>query len=277
LCLVELKTDDERRRLRSFYCRIFAFVLGIFVAFAGSVFWLYGNRLDTPVMISLFISELFVIFVLTRFVFAATRLRWQRAYYSRVLSQELAGRFPEPAFEYRSRLSLLGLPLVHIRFGDRFDVIKKPVAAWVAVGGKCAIGALFAFGEYAIAPASIGWCAIGLVPFGGLAFGLLSIGGCSVGAWSFGGLALGWQAYGACAIAWTAATGWIALAREFALGLVARGSASVEAAQKFVQSNSFFRFSELLMKYFVWLNLLWVVPCLVQLRIVARARRDRHG
>jgi RNA polymerase sigma factor (sigma-70 family) len=277
LCQAKLTTDNERRRLRSFYRKIVAFVLGIFVAFAGSVFWLYGDRLDTPVMISLFISELLVIFVLTRFVFAAARIRWQRAYYSRVLAQEFAGQFPEPAFEYRSRLTLLGLPLVHIRIGDRFDVIKKPVAAWIAVGGRFAIGALFAFGEFAIAPASIGWCAIGLVPFGGLAFGLLSIGGFSVGAWSVGGLALGWQTYGACAIAWTAATGWIALAREFALGSVSHGGASVEAAQTFAQSSLFFRFSRLVVKHFVWLNLLWVVPCWIQLRVVARARRDRHG
>jgi hypothetical protein len=207
-------------------------------------------------------------------VFASSCIRRQRAYYSRLLKQEYAGQFPAPAWEFRSRLSFLGLPLVHIRIGDRFDVIKKPVTAWIAVGGKYAVGALLAFGEFAIAPVSIGWCAIGLVPFGGLAFGLLTIGAFSLGAWSFGGLALGWQAYGACAVAWQAANGWIAVAREFALGFIAQGSASMQAAQLFVQSSLFFRFAQTLMKYFVWLNLLWVVPCLIQLRVVARSRQS---
>ncbi|HUJ09045.1 MAG TPA: sigma-70 family RNA polymerase sigma factor [Verrucomicrobiae bacterium] len=274
LCLEEIRTDEERRRLKSFYRRIVAFVSGIFVAFAASMFWVFRDRLEPSVMISLLVSELFVIFVLTRFVFAAARIRWQRPYYSRVLAQEYAGQFPAPAWEYRSQLSFLGLPLVHIRIGDRFDVIKKPVTAWVAVGGKYAVGALFAFGEFAIAPASIGWCALGLVPFGGLALGLLTIGACSLGVWTFGGLALGWQAYGACAIAWKAANGWIALAREFALGFIVHGSASVQAAQTFIQSSVFFRFAQTLMKYFAWLNLLWVAPCLIQLRLVARARKS---
>ncbi|HUK83368.1 MAG TPA: sigma-70 family RNA polymerase sigma factor [Verrucomicrobiae bacterium] len=275
LCLAELKTDDERRRLRSFYRNIGAFVLGIFVAFAGAVFWLYGKQLQPAVMISFFISELFVIFVLTRFVFAATRIRWQRAYYSHVLAQEYAGRFPAPAWEFRSRWTLLGLPLVHIRIGDRFDVIKKPVTAWIAVGGKYAVGALLAFGEFAIAPVSIGWCAVGLVPFGGVALAPFAIGAFSVGVWSIGGLALGWEAYGACAIGWKAAMGWIALAREFALGVIGHGSAGVQAAQTFFQSSLFFRFAQALMKYFAWLNLLWVVPCWIQLRIVARAKARR--
>jgi len=275
VCLDEIRTDEERRRLQSFYRRILAFVSGIFVAFAVSVIWLCRSQLDSAVLISLLVSELIVIYMVTKFVFVVAHSRQKRAYYSRILAEEYAGKFPAPAWEYRSRLSLLGLPVVHVRIGDRFDVLKKPVTAWVAVGGKHAVGALFAFGELAIAPVSIGWCAIGLIPFGGLSLGLLAIGACSVGVWSWAGFALGWQAYGGCAIAWKAAEGWIAVAREFALGSVASGTAGFEAARVYIQSNPFFRFAQVLMKYFAWMNLLWVVPCLIQWRVVARAKARR--
>jgi hypothetical protein len=173
-------------------------------------------------------------------------------------------------------LTLLGLPLVHIRIGDRFDVIKKPVTAWIAAGNY-AVGALFAFGELAVAPVSMGWCAIGLLPFGGVAFGLLAVGGCSLGVWTFGALALGWQAFGGCAIAWKAALGGIALAHDHALGGIAYGGpAGIEAARAFIHSSQFFRYAQVVMRYFVWLNLLWVVPLLVMWRTAVRARRQRQ-
>jgi RNA polymerase sigma factor (sigma-70 family) len=275
-CLAQSESGDERRGLQSFYRKILALVSGIFVAFAASIFWAYRNQLEYSVMIALFVSELFAIFAVTRFVFATSGIRWQRAYYSRILAREHGGQFPPPAWEYRSRLTFLGLPLVHIRVGDRFDAIKRPVTAWIAVGGKYAIGGLVAFGEFALAPASIGWCAVGLIPFGGLALGLLPIGGCSLGVWAFGALAFGWQAYGACAVAWNVAEGWIALARQYALGFVAYGAADSQMASAFVQSSLFFRYAEVLRKYFALLNLLWVVPCLIEWRLVARARKSAN-
>ena len=275
LCREEIRTEEERQRLQSFYRRVVAFASGIFVAFAASIFWLYRNQLDPAIMISLLVSELMVVYIVTKFVFTSIRNREQRIYYARVLAQEYGGRFPAPTWEYRSPWSFLGLPLVHIRFGDRFDVIKGPVTAWVAIGGKYAIGALFAFGEMAIAPISIGWCAIGLIPYGGLALGLFAIGACSLGPWAFGGLALGWQAYGACAVGWKAAVGWIAVAREFAWGVVAHGAAGYEATRTFVQSSVFFQNAQHIMKYFVWLNLLWVGPLVVMWRVIARAKGRR--
>jgi RNA polymerase sigma factor (sigma-70 family) len=271
-CLAQIESEEERRGLQAFYRKILMVVAGIFVGFAVATFWAYREQLEYSVMIALFVSELFAIFALTRFVFAVTGLRWQRAYYSRILKQQSAGKFPPAAWEYRSRLTFLGLPLLHIRIGDRFESLKKPVTGWIAVGGKRAVGGLLAFGEFALAPVSIGWCAVGLIPFGGLALGLLPIGGCSLGVWAWGALAFGWQAYGACAIAWNAAEGWIALARQYALGHVAYGSADMQEAAAVVRSGLYFRYAEVVMKYFAWLNLLWVVPCLIEWRAVARAK-----
>src|SRR4029434_7606167 len=106
----------------------------------------------------------------------------------------------------RARVSFLGLPLVHIRIGDRFDMLRKPVKAWIASGGY-AIGGLFAFGGIAIARLSLGFCTIVVLPFGGIALGAFALGGLAVGIWSFGGLAVGWQACGCCAVAWHTAVG----------------------------------------------------------------------
>src|SRR5205823_5589236 len=69
-----------------------------------------------------------------------------------------------PLYEYRSKLTLLGLPLVHIRM--RAGMERGPVKAWIAAG-DAAIGVIFAFGACAIAPLSFGGLAIGLFTIGG--------------------------------------------------------------------------------------------------------------
>jgi RNA polymerase sigma factor (sigma-70 family) len=275
--LEEIRSDEERNHLRSFYRRIGAFVSGIFIGFAALVFWLCRAQPDHSLLVSLLVIGLMVIYLLTTFAFAAGSRRRQRAYYSRVLAQECGGDFPAPAWEYRSKFSLLGLPLIHIRIGDRFDVLRGPVRAWIAVGNY-AVGALFAFGGLAVAPASIGFCAVGLLPFGGVALGLLALGGVGIGVWTFGGLVVGWQALGGCAIAWSAAVGGIAWAHDFALGGLAHATqANNQAAKVFIESSQFFRCMRAIIPHSVWLNLFWVVPLVVQWRIVARTRRRTAG
>ena len=274
LRLAEIQTDEERRHVNSFYRKIGAFVAGIFAVFAAAMFWVCRNQPDHSLLISLLVTGLMVIYFLTTSVFTASCVRWQRAYYSRILEQECGGKLPPAAWEYRSRWSFFGLPLVHIRMGDRFDVIKKPVTAWIAVG-KYAVGGLFAFGELAIAPAPIGWCAIGLLPFGCVAFGLLAIGGCTLGVWAFGGLAMGWKAFGGCALAWKAAVGGIALAYQYALGGIAHGGeASMKVARAFAQADPFFNFATHFFRYFAWMNLLWVLPLMIMWAVVARAKKS---
>ena len=271
--LDDARTDEERGLIKSFYRKIRAWVTGIFVAFAAFAIWLCRNQSGPSLLITLLIAGLCVIYLLTTFVFAVASVPRQRRFYSRVLTQTHAGNFPAPAWEYRSRFCLLGLPLVHICIGDRFDVLKGPVKAWIAVG-NCAIGVLFAFGGLAIAPLSIGWCAVGLLPFGGMVIGLFALGGFALGVWTYGGLALGWLAYGGCAIAWKAALGGIAVAHDYALGGIAYGGpGGTEAAKTFIQSSLFFDYTHTLAKHFVWLNLLWVVPLVAMWRTVARARR----
>ena len=128
-------------------------------------------------------------------------------------AQEVADGCPAPllarVFEYRSRLALLGLPLVHIRF--RGGLERGPVKAWIAAG-DAAIGVIFAFGGMAIAPISFGGLAVGILTLGGLAVGVLPFGGFSLGPWAMGGFAVGWQAFGGCQSAgWLPKAAWRSL------------------------------------------------------------------
>jgi len=125
------------------------------------------------------------------------------------------------AGEYRSRLTLLGVPLVHVRYSSP-DEGERPVFGWFA-GGDRAYGLLFAWGGYAVAPFSIGAIAIGLFAVGTLSVGVISLGTAGVGLVAVGCMAAGLRAYG-----WLSALGWasaqgsgFAIARIAAEGPVA--------------------------------------------------------
>jgi hypothetical protein len=105
------------------------------------------------------------------------------------------------AGEYRSRLTLLGVPLVHCRFSSP-DEGQPPVFGWIA-GGDRAYGLLCAWGGYAVAPISVGAVSVGLVSVGNLSIGLLSLG--TVG---LGWIAIGCASVGVKAYAWLSALGW---------------------------------------------------------------------
>ncbi len=120
-------------------------------------------------------------------------------------------------FEYRSRRTLLGLPLVHVRLGCDADAKQLPAKGWIAIG-NVAYGGLFGCGGFAVAPVSIAGFAVGALALGGGAIGLLSFAGIALGGWSMGGAALGYFADGGVAVAWEAAQGGYAMAHEFAVG-----------------------------------------------------------
>lgn len=106
------------------------------------------------------------------------------------------------AGEYRSRWTLMGVPLVHFRFASP-DEGQLPVLGWVA-GGDRAYGLLFAWGGLAVAPFSIGSVAVGIVAIGSLSVGVLSLGTVAVGGVAFGCNAAGHNAFG-----WLSALGWV--------------------------------------------------------------------
>lgn len=111
--------------------------------------------------------------------------------------------------EYRSKVSLLGMPLVHVATGAVVDGrYRRGIATgWIAIG-DLAFGVLFAGGGIAIGGITLGGGALGLISIGGVALGLCAVGGLSVGVVALGGAA----------IAWYAAVGGLAVAHDYAIG-----------------------------------------------------------
>ena len=109
-------------------------------------------------------------------------------------------------YEYKSKLSVFGIPVVHIRLGHGLCCAKGLIAI-----GNCAVGLL-----------AVGGFSLGFLAVGGICAGiLLAIGGLSLGAIAIGGLAVGIIAAGAVAIGKLMAFGGVALADYLSIGGVA--------------------------------------------------------
>jgi tRNA A-37 threonylcarbamoyl transferase component Bud32 len=93
-------------------------------------------------------------------------------------------------YEYRSKATLFGWPLVHIATGIDPMTGRKRIAKGIIAIGDVAIGGL-----------ALGGCAFGVIPVGGVAIGLFSIGGVAIGLLvAFGGAAIGGLAVGGAAL-----------------------------------------------------------------------------
>ena len=125
-------------------------------------------------------------------------------------------------YEYRSKATFFGLPLVHINAG--YDPVS---------GGRRVAKGIFACGDRATGVVAVGRIARGGIAVGGLAAGVMAVGGCSVGVLTAGGVGL------ALAISWAGisiapiALGGLAIG-YFALG---GGAFGVHALGRFSQDS----------------------------------------
>jgi RNA polymerase sigma factor (sigma-70 family) len=266
------KSDYERDYIKRFYSRLVAALLGFWAGYGVLLISAKQFVTDHHLIFSSLVIGLVLPFTFALFTSGMFWLRAPGKFMAKLAAEGVTLNAAKPAWEYRSKWVFLGLPLIHVRVRGGLTVPVIPVKAWIA-SGDYAIGLLFASGNLAIAPVSIGASAIGLLSFGGCALGLISLGGLSVGLWSFGALAFGWKVFGACAIAWNAANGGIAIAHNFAFGGIAYAlQANNHAAASYFQREPFFHHPRRLLFYLAWLNLLWVIPMLARWRIVASGR-----
>ncbi len=173
-------------------------------------------------------------------------------------------------WEYRGRVELLGLPLIHIRRGARVSGPSwKPVKAWIAISDSFAFGGLFAYGGVAVAPVSVGACAIGLLSYGAMAIGVLSWGGFSFGIWAFGAITFGWEAFsGGCAFAWHLAAGYqCAIAHDYAFGEGVTHAAEMNTpfVEDLFKSGWCYRFCTATVPWFYWLMWVWAIPMVLSM------------
>jgi RNA polymerase sigma factor (sigma-70 family) len=272
-------SDDERHYIKAYFKKIFLYALAFSMLLAGFIACACLASANPPAMfrslMPLLVNGIIVIYVIVGAIFAVRNNKRHRRYLARLMEESHLTEPPAPDWEYRSRASFLGLPLIHICVNDRFGPIKKPVKAWIAMGDR-AIGGLFAFGSVAIAPISLGGLPIGIIPVGAVPIGMLGIGACTFAVWAMGGLTIGWQACGGLATGWHTATGAFALACQYATGAFAYAPEANNAlARSVVESGWFYNFTQAIFNHNLLFNLCWVVPMLLWWRAARRAKRQK--
>ncbi|HWV98797.1 MAG TPA: sigma-70 family RNA polymerase sigma factor [Candidatus Acidoferrum sp.] len=260
-------SDKERRFIKSFYALLTIFIVAplliLFLAVWGKSLATSHPRLFTGVLLAA--TNSWIPATALMFVWMRRRLRGLNA---------SVARRSTTTFEYRSKATFLGLPLIHIRLGATWTSQGDAVKAWVAIADDLAIGGLFAFGGTAVAPLCFGGFALGGVVFGGFGAGILCYAGFGIGCWVVGGMVSGVMAVGGCAFGWQAALGGIAIAQQFALGGVALAAhANDAAANTFIKGNLFFQNAFLLVTKWLWPTLLLsLLPTLLLWRATKKKR-----
>lgn len=128
-------------------------------------------------------------------------------------------------YEYKSKINICGIPLLHIKRGYGFQVAKGIIAI-----GNIAIGVI-SIGGLAVGALTIGGIGLGLLVFGGMALGGIAIGGFSIGILTFGGMALGMYSIGGLAYGSRIAIGGAAFGQT-AIGAAPRGENTLQIAEK---------------------------------------------
>ena len=258
-------SPEERQYMRRYFRRIVLIGAGFSVLLLGGISVTKWLDLD-PLAAAAVIMGIALVYAA---VLLATCMRYSRRI--RQLRQQAIADNPAMQakanemsvrwnMEYKSRWTLLGLPLIHVNVGGTPEA-RMPVAkGWIAIGAK-AYGVLFAAGAVAIGGISFGGLAVGLVTWGGLGIGALVWGGFALGIWSMGGLAVGWKAIGGCALGWSAVQGGVALARDFAQGAVAWAAHANDAsAAAFFRKDDFFQLAREFGTHAHWAWLVGLVP-----------------
>lgn len=112
-------------------------------------------------------------------------------------------------YEYTSKTTIAGIPLVSIRFSRR-------------LGKKCAAKGIIAIGNIALGVISIGLISVGVFSLGCFALGLLALGAIALGGAALGAVAFGVLAVGSAAVG-IYAGGVAVYGKEIAVGVAAAG------------------------------------------------------
>lgn len=125
-------------------------------------------------------------------------------------------------YEYKSKKTFKGIPLVHINFGFGLYRAKGLIAVGNIATGLLSFGfisiGLLAFGVLSMALIALGALSIGILSFGAVALGLIAFGGMAIGGFAVGGCALGVYAVGGYAGAVEIAFGGVAHGGKIGIG-----------------------------------------------------------
>ena len=133
-------------------------------------------------------------------------------------------------YEYKSKRTLFGLPLVHINCGPGIHWARGIIAI-----GDIATG-LVAMGGISVGLIGLGALSLGLLlALGALTAGIISIGGVALGLFTLGGVAVGWLSVGGISCGVYAAGG-VVTASKVAVGGVVSAPLAIGAAAEGAQT-----------------------------------------
>lgn len=134
--------------------------------------------------------------------------------------------FPKMGYEFKSKTTIFGIPLVHINYGY---YRRMRVARGIIAIGNVAIGVV-GIGLISLSAIGLGIISAALFSIGVLAFGGISFGAVSIGFLATGALAIGWYAIGAVSLAAEVAMGALAVG-HIAIGEEVRGVVNLSSGQ----------------------------------------------
>lgn len=271
------RTPRERAFIKSQTKIVIAATLIFNVLIAAAILWVVPHFREHPlfyaclgVLIPLAFAGFIVVMALrSNRIFRELRAQEVQAHPEAFSKADLAAT----QWEYKSRMTFLGLPLIHCRSGWQLGGSPKPAVGWIAFGDK-AYGILLAGGGVAVGGIAMGGLSVGAFALGGVSLGLFSFGGLALGGIAFGGGAIGIVAAGGFALGYIAAEGGLAVAQQFALG----GAAFAEhfndaAAQEFFQNWSALDIRDPKIRN-LWTAVAWA-PMLITVLRAWRLRRAR--
>lgn len=133
-------------------------------------------------------------------------------------------------YEYKSKRTLFGLPLIHVNFGCGLYQAKGIVAIGMISKGLISIGVialgLVSFGALAVGALVLAGLSAGLFAVGGVAVGAVAVGGIAAGVFTLGGVAVGAASIGGVAVgSHVAVGGWCSA--PVAVGVVPSGTETI--------------------------------------------------
>lgn len=134
-------------------------------------------------------------------------------------------------YEYRSKRTVFGMPLVHVNIGNGLYRAKGFLAVGMISKGIISIGVislgLISFGAVAAGLFAMAGIALGLFAMGGVAAGIVAVAGTAVGVFALGGIAAGVSSVGGVAAGTHIAVGgWCSA--PVAIGVLPNGTETIQ-------------------------------------------------
>src|SRR5207247_6067531 len=116
------QSDHERERIKSFYRKLSACILGFLAAYCLLMIGAKQFIRDRHLVYSSWIIGLVLPFTFMIFASGIFWLRGPRKFLAKLTAKGVTVNPASPAWEYRSKLFLLGLPFIHVRVSGSLTV-----------------------------------------------------------------------------------------------------------------------------------------------------------